>query len=208
MFKRLVGSWQLWIILIVIWTVATITSGWMNLPRARQLPHDPQLLSKLSREASSILFGTDAQAGPPRGALVWSESPRTVRMSNGTRLAFPATTTGERVAFVRGEYFQLLDAEADERRGPYLLKILAIWFAAVLLPIAILAVRRISRGCKSALNWAVPGGHSPSDSDVVPTQSVTAWRSVARYVRQRTEKMPVEGDNDFNDGTPANRLTE
>src|SRR3972149_325001 len=127
MFSRL-GKWrQLWVTLAVMWTLAVITYGWMNLPRAQQLPHHPYFLSKLSHEAASILFGRDAQAEPARGALVWSQTPMVVRMSNGTRLKFPAPTTHERAALVASEYRQLLDAEADQQREPYLLAVLAIW---------------------------------------------------------------------------------
>jgi hypothetical protein len=163
MFNRLGGWWQLWMTLTVMWTIVVITYGWMNLPRAQQMPHNPQFLSKLSNEASSILFGSDASAEPARGALVWSQTPMIVRMSNGTRLTFPATTTGERIAFVRGEYSQLLNVKADEQKGPYLLEMLAIWLAPVLLPlVAGFAVRLICRGYKPPLGRVIPGGRSPS----------------------------------------------
>jgi hypothetical protein len=160
MFKRLAGWWQLWMTLTVTWTIVVITYGWMNLPRGQQMPHDSQYLTKLSNEASSILFGSEARAEPPHNALVWSQTPMIVRMSNGTRLTFPATTTGERVAFVRGEYSQLLDVKADEQRGPYLLEMLAIWLAPLL--IAGFAVSRICRGYKPPLGRVIPGGHSPA----------------------------------------------
>lgn len=133
MFSRLGKWWQLWVTLAVIWTLAVITYGWMNLPRAQQLPHNPQFLNKLSKDAASILFGSDAQAEPARATLVWSQIPMIVRMSNGTRLKFPATTTDERAALVASEYRQLLNVEADEQRGPYLLQMLAIWLAPCLL---------------------------------------------------------------------------
>jgi hypothetical protein len=160
MFNRHGGWWPLWMTLTVMWTIVAITYGWMNLPRAQQMPHDPQFLSKLSNEASSILFGRDAGAEPARGALVWSENPRMVRMSNGTRLTFPATATGERVAFVRGEYRQLLDTEADEQRGPYLLKMLAIWLAPLL--VAGLVAGLLRRGYKPPLSRVIPGRDLPS----------------------------------------------
>lgn len=142
MFSRLGKWWQLWVTLAVMWTLAVISYGWMNLPRAQQLPHHPYVLSKLSHEAASILFGRDAQAEPVRGALVWSQTPMVVRMPNGTRLKFPAPTTHEQAALVASEYHQLLDAEAGERRGPYLLHLLAIWLAPGLLLIAGLALSR------------------------------------------------------------------
>ncbi len=140
MFSRLGKWWQLGLTLSVIWTIAVITYGWMNLPRAQQLPHNPQFLSKLSTEALSILFVSDAKAEPARGALVWSQAPMLVRMSNGTQLTFPAPTTDERAALVASEYRQLLNAEADQKRGPYLLEMLAIWLAPGLLLFAGLAL--------------------------------------------------------------------
>jgi len=170
MFSRLGKWWQLWVTLAVMWTLAVISYGWMNLPRAQQLPHHPQVLSKLSHEAASILFGRDAQAEPVRGALVWSQSPMIVRMSNGTRLKFPAPTTHEQAALVASEYHQLLDVEADEQRGPYLLAMLAILLAPGLLLFAGLALSRFD------------------------------WRIISQYVRQRTENAPGHGDNRFNDG--------
>jgi hypothetical protein len=128
----------------------------MSLPRAQQLPHNPQILSKLSHEAASILFGRDAQAEPARGALVWSQTPMIVRMSNGTRLKFPAPTTEERAALVASEYRQLLHAEAGEQRGPHLLKMLAIWFAPWLLLAGGLAVILIYSALCSPTNRAGP----------------------------------------------------
>ncbi len=140
MFSRRGKWWQLWVTLAIMWTVAIITYGWMNLPRAQQLPHNPQFLSKLSNEAASILLVSDAQAEPARGTLVWSQSPMIVRMPNGARLTFPAPTTRERAALVASEYRQLLNAEADEQRGPYLLAMLAIWLAPWLLLVMARAV--------------------------------------------------------------------
>jgi hypothetical protein len=94
--------------LAVMWTLVVVMYGWINLPRANQVAHNPQILAKLSNEAASIMFGRYAKAEPGRGVLVWSEVPRIVRMSNGARLTFPATATNERVALVAGEYDQLL----------------------------------------------------------------------------------------------------
>jgi len=162
MFNRLGGWRQLWMTLMVMWTIIVITYGWMNLPRAQQLPHNPQFLSKLSNEASAILFGSDAKAEPARGALVWSQTSMIVRMSNGARLTFPAPTTDERAALVASEYRQLLDVEAYEQRGPYLLQMLAIWLAPYLLLVASLAVNLIWRGYQPPLSKVIPGGHSPS----------------------------------------------
>lgn len=160
MFSRFGRGWQLWMTLMVIWTVVVITYAWIDLPRAQQMAHNPQLLSKLSNEAASILFGRNAKAEPAGSALVWSEEPRIVRMSNGARLTFPATATGERVTFVKGEYFQLLNAEAGKQRGPYLLEVLAIWLApAVLMLIAALTVSMICRGYKPLLSRVISDGH-------------------------------------------------
>lgn len=177
MFNRLVGWWQLWMMLAVMWTLVAFTLAWMNLPRAQQMPHDPGFLSKLSNEAASILRGPDFREKPVRGALVWSEDPRFVRMANGTRLTFPATTTNERVEFVASEYRQLLNVEADRQSVPYLLRWLAIWLAPLVA--AGLALRLIGR-----------------DHGV--------WRSVPGHVRQRTGRYREESDNRLHDGAPAN----
>ncbi len=142
MLNRHSGWWQLGLTLTVIWTLAIVTYGWMNLPRAQQLPHYPHFLSNLSQEATSILFGSEAQAEPARGTLVWSQTPMIVRMSNGTRLKFPAPTTDERAALVASEYRQLLNVEAEDQRGPYLLRLLAIWLAPWLLLVGGLALRQ------------------------------------------------------------------
>jgi hypothetical protein len=133
MFNRLFGSWQLWMMLIVMWTLAVSAYGWINLPRAQQMPHEPKFLNKLSHEASSILTGASTQAKPvASGALVWLEVPRLVSMPNGMRLAFPRTTTDKEAAFFASEYRQLLDVEAAGQRAPYLVKMLAIWLAPLL----------------------------------------------------------------------------
>jgi len=123
----------LWLALAVVWTVAFAAAGWLNLPRAQQIQHHPELLNRLSSEAASILTGPDFTVRPVRGALVWSEDRRSARMLNGARLTFPAITTDERVTFFEGEYRQALSAEADLLRGPYLLELLALWFAPILL---------------------------------------------------------------------------
>jgi len=71
---------------------------------------------------------------------------------------------------VASEYRQLLEVEADEQRGPYLLAMLAIWLAPWVLLVAGL------------------------------TLSLFEWRIIPHYVRQRTEKVPGERNNSFNDG--------
>lgn len=158
MITRLDGWWKLWIVLAVVWTVVAISSGWMNLPRARHMPHDPQFLSKLSAEAASIMLRTETRTKPVRSTFVWTEQPRMVRMSNGTRLTFPATTTDERAAFVATEYRQLLNIEADKQRGPYLAEMLAIWLGPLL--VAGVAVSLLCRGYRTALATIIRGSRA------------------------------------------------
>ena len=185
--------------LIVMCTILVMTSGWMNLPRARQVPHDPQFLGRLSNEASSILLGTDAKAKSARGTPVWSDPPRIVRMSNGMRLTFPPNTTDDQAAYFASEYHQLLNVEADQQRRPYLLKILAIWLATVLLPIAGIAASLIYRGNEPSPG--IPAGAAGCCFDAFPYANGELFGA---NVRQRTEKLPAEGDNRVNEGAPAN----
>jgi hypothetical protein len=145
MFNRS-GKWrQLGVTLAVIWTAVVFASGWLNLPRERHIPHDPQFLSRLSTEATSILQRTEAKAKRVRGAIEWTDAPRFVRMSNGAQLTFPPTTTGEQSAFVATEYRRLLNAEANKQRVPYLLQLLAIWLAPAVLLGGGLAASAFSR---------------------------------------------------------------
>ena len=136
--------------LAVMWTLVVVACAWMNLPRAPRMPHDPDYLSKLSAEASQILRGPQVAAKPVRGALVWSEEPRLVRMSNGTRLTFPAITTDERAAIVESEYRELLNLQAEEQRVPYLMEMLALWLAPLLA--AGLALRPRRAGSQRTVN--------------------------------------------------------
>ena len=143
MLNRLVGWWQLGILLAVVWTVMVLASGWMNLPRAHQVAHDSLFLNKLSLEASAILRGTAASTKPFGNAqsarplaVVWSEQPRTLRMPNGADLAFPSTTTDHRMALVAVEYREVLQAKANALRWQYLLEMAVIW----LLPIVLMFV--------------------------------------------------------------------
>lgn len=137
MFNRL-SAWQhLGMALAVLWTMVVLTFAWMNLPRAQHVPHDSQFLSKLSHESAAILRGTAIKPGSARGATVWSEIPRVVRMSNGAQLELPSVTTDGQAAMVASEYRQLLHMEAVAQRWPFLLTMLAIWLApAFLLPVA------------------------------------------------------------------------
>jgi hypothetical protein len=180
MFNRLGGWWLLWMTLTVMWAIVVIAYGWLNLPRAHQMPHNPHFLSKLSKEASAILLGNDAKADPAGDALVWSPTWMIVRMSNGTRLKFPGTTPEQRVTFVRGEYSHLLDAEASERRGLYMLRLAAVWLLpCVMLLVVGLVIGMLYRGHKSSLSRGTSGGRSigatgnRSNGDAMPDWSGT-----------------------------------
>jgi hypothetical protein len=115
-----------------MWTFAVTAFGWLQLPRMQDMPHDPDFLSKLSREAVSILSARETKTEPVRGALVWLDGPRVVRMLNGALLTFPAITTDKQVALVENEYRQLLDVEAGNLPGPFVLEMLALWLAPLL----------------------------------------------------------------------------
>jgi hypothetical protein len=159
--------------LAIAWTLVVFAFGWVNLPRAHQVPHDPQFLSRLSNEAASILSGNYAKPKPVRGALVWPEDPRIMRMSNGTRLTFPATTTNERAARVASEYDQMLSVEADRQRGAYLREMLAIWLAPLLLAGFAASVR--GREYLASLGVAMAGARLLSPvSNVVASSSATS----------------------------------
>lgn len=133
MVKRLGGWWNLWIALAVIWTLAAATCAWIDLPRAPDMPHDPEFLGKLSFEAASIMRGTPAAEIRGPGPAVWSDTPRLMRMSNGAQLTFPATTTNERAAIVAKDYLRLLSVQADDQRLPYLLEWLTVWLTPLLI---------------------------------------------------------------------------
>ena len=152
--------WQLGVTAAVIWTAVVFASGWLNLPRERHMPHDPQFLTKLSATATSILQRTDAKVKPVRGAIEWTNTPRFVRMSNGAQLTFPATTTGAQSALVASEYRELPSAEANKQIGPYLLKMLAIWLVPLL--VVVLTISLIRRGHKPAPDSVTGRGYAPS----------------------------------------------
>jgi hypothetical protein len=163
MFNQFGKWWQLCVTLAVIWSAVIFAYGWLNLPRERHVPHDPQFLTRLSTAATSILMRTDTKVKPVRGAIEWTDTPRFVRMSNGAQLTFPATTTGEQSALVASEYRELLNAEANRQRAPYLLQLLAIWLApAVLLLAGGLAASLIRHGHEAAPNNATRRRHSSS----------------------------------------------
>lgn len=145
-----------------VWTLVVMGSGWLELPRAQHMPHDPQFVSKLSREAASILLRTDATEKPARGALIWSGNPRIARMPNGTDLTLPAITTGEEVAFVASEYYRLLSNAASERRTIYLLEMLAIWLVPGLCLLIAGYAMRLLNGGRQSFNWANPVSQAPA----------------------------------------------
>ena len=170
--------WPLWVALSALWTFVVFAAGWINLPRAQDVPHDSAFLGQLSDEASSILFPVSvAQEKGARSALVWTQNPRTVRMMNGADLEFPAVTTGGQAALVAAEYRDFLNSKAQEQRWPYLMALLAIW----IVPCAsLLAAASAIRGNGRFNYWA-------------------GLKIVPRYVRQRTEFVVVCGNNGSND---------
>jgi hypothetical protein len=120
---------RIWMVLTVIWTIVVATWGWIDLPRARHIPHNPKFVNHLSIEAASVLTGRGSKAEASRGdALIWSDAPISVPMPNGTRLTFPSTTTHEGIALVKDEYYKLLEAEAGAQAGQYVLRMLLAWF--------------------------------------------------------------------------------
>lgn len=136
MFER--GEWlRIWIVLTVVWTIVVATLGWINLPRAQHIPHNPEYLNRLPNEAALILIGSESRPRPSRwGTPIWSDASITVPMPNGARLIFPSTTTNQRIVFVRNEYRKLLEAEASVQRRTYTLEMIMTW----LLPCPILLV--------------------------------------------------------------------
>ena len=147
-------AWQVWwVTAAVVWTLVIASYGWLNLPRARYIPHDDQFLHNLSAESLSILRGDAASAQPLRG--LWSVEPRIFRMANGMRLAFPAATTAARAALVADEYNGLLRKEADQLRLAYLLEILVVWFVPIV-------------GMGFALQLARHGAWRPAGADATP----------------------------------------
>jgi hypothetical protein len=166
--------WSLWAALIVVWTLVAFAFAWINLPRAETVPHDPQFLTRLSEDAASILHRADTTSKPRRGALVWSESSRFVRMSNGTDLTLPAYTTRDQAALVASEYHRLLDNEARGRRWSFLLGMLALWLVPCGGLLAVLLAARPLRD--------------------VMTPFASRVQVISHYVRQRTEKTAPDGD--------------
>lgn len=134
--NRLSGWQQIGIALVVLWTLAVVTYGWMNLPRAPDIAHHPEILNKLSHEATSVLRGSGLNVKAARGEPVWSDTPRVVRMANGTQLEFPLSTTDQHIELFASEYRELLDDEAAAQRWQYLILLLAIWSIPVLLILA------------------------------------------------------------------------
>jgi len=175
-------------LLIVLWTLAAFAFAWINLPRSQSVSHDPQFLTRLSEDAASILRRADTKSKTRHGALVWSESPRFVRMSNGAGLTLPAYSTSEQAALVASEYHRLLDNEARGRRWPFLLGMLALWLVGCGGLLAVLLAARPLRG--------------------VITPSASRVQFISHYVRQRTEKAAPEGDTVIYAGAAANPVSE
>jgi hypothetical protein len=133
MVSRITRSWQFWMTLAIIWTLATAASAWLDLPRAAHIAHDPEFMNQLTPESSAIVRGAAAAQQSAPGAPLWSEAPRVFRMSNGKQLDFPAITTDERAAIVEREYHGLLQARASGQHWLYLLERVALWLAPLLL---------------------------------------------------------------------------
>ena len=131
--------------LAVVWTFAAAGSAWIDLPRASNVPHDPEFLNQLSSEASAIVRGSASADTPAPGAPQWSDTPRLFRMSNGEQLQFPAITPAERAAVVENEYRGLLHARANGHRWLYLLQRLVWWLAPLLIAGFALSVARGGR---------------------------------------------------------------
>lgn len=119
--------------LAVTWTFAVAICAWIDLPRAPNMPHDPGFIGKLSPEAAAIMRSPSVAAERGAGTLVWSDTPRLMRMANGMLLTFPAITTNERAAIVGREYRRLLDIQAGDQRLQYLLGWLTVWLATLLI---------------------------------------------------------------------------
>jgi hypothetical protein len=155
MVNRLGKRWQLWMTLGLIWTLAAAGSGWIDLPRAPNVPHDPEFLNQLSLEATAIVRGSAFADKLARGAPEWSDIPRLFRMSNGQQLEFPAITTAERAAVVESEYRELLNARVKSQRWPYLLARVALWLAPLLIVALALGVLRGDRNISFGRTIAV-----------------------------------------------------
>lgn len=122
------GWLQIWLILTVMWSIVIAALGWINLPRAQHIPHDPALLNKLPNEASLILLGDESKTKSSRqGEPMWSDARIIVPMPNGARLTLPASTTHKQVALVKDEYHKLLEAEASVQTGPYVRGMIVAW---------------------------------------------------------------------------------
>ena len=161
--KRFGKWWQLWMALTVVWTLAAAASAWLDLPRAPNVPHDPEFLNRLSTAASSIMRGPEVAATRERGAFVWSDTPRILRMENGALLEFPAITTDQRAAIVADEYRQLLTVAASDQRWPFLLERLILWLAPLLVAgVAVTQFRRNhpAESERTKANRAAPPFHA------------------------------------------------
>lgn len=187
MFSR--GVWlRIWIVLTVVWTIIVATWGWINLPKAQHLPHNPEFLSRLSNEAASILIGSESKAKPSGwGEPIWLDAPISVPMPNRARLTFPSTTNTEGIALVRNEYYTMLEAEADAQTGPYVLRMIFAWLMAhpilLVLDLAADLIRRTYRPAaqqstpaSAAAGWIKPREVAPPLSTDNPPAYDSNWR--------------------------------
>lgn len=172
-------SLRMWIVLAVIWTIVVAIGGWINVPRARHVPHNPEFLNRLSHEAALILTGSESNAEASRwGPLIWSNARISALMPNGARLTFPSTTTNEGVAIVRNEYSKLLEAEAGAQRRTFALEVLLTWLLAFPIMLVLrLAAEVICRIYQTAVQQGTP------------ESAVAGWRKMREVTR------PLRVDN-------------
>ena len=79
MVKRITNSWQFWMTLAIMWTLATAASAWLDLPRAQMVAHDPEFMNQLTPESTAIVRGTAAEQKPAPGAPVATRRRSSVR---------------------------------------------------------------------------------------------------------------------------------
>lgn len=123
--------------LAVTWTIVMSVLGWIYLPRAEHIPHNPEFLNQLSPEASLIFHGAESQDSPASpDELTWTDAQITVRMPNGTRLAVPENASSKQIAVLENDYYRVLETEASAQRVPYVVGMLVEW----LLPFPVLLI--------------------------------------------------------------------
>ncbi len=153
------GGWlRILIILGVIWTGVVAIMGWLNLPRAEYIPHNPEFLNRLSNEAAAIIVGSIPKPKPSGGgALIWTDVPLYVSMPNRARLTFPIATTSQEIALVRNEYLKLLQAEAAAQTGPHVWRLILAWLLPLPIMVVLgLAAALIRRAYRCAFQNGIP----------------------------------------------------